>query len=225
VGEHLLVNAKSILTQWDETLAFVQSETELTTGKLTIACSDTVMRFCLLPTIERFQKNHPKMKLNFLNRTSQSARDSVINGDADIAIAIWQGDHPKLIHRKMFRYNEHVVVPMSHPLSSMESITAHQLIKENLLLLEERTLSRQLLDDWFKNKQVQQPTSMSLGSVEAQIELTRLGLGAAIVPEFSVPEDLHGIKIKGLPQRQVACFYQRLKPAAQAWFRLMNDVN
>ena len=61
---------------------------------------------------------------------------------------------------------------------------------------------------------------MSLGSVDAQIALARIQLGIAVIPDFACPADLVAIPIKGLRKRQISLFYQRLKPAAQAWLRL-----
>jgi DNA-binding transcriptional LysR family regulator len=224
-GEHFLVNAQNILAQWESTLTFIQAEETLEKGALTIACSDTVMRYWLLPTIREFRSKYPGIRLSFLNRTSSGAQEAVLNGEADVAIALFQKDHPKLVHKKLFSYQEVAVVANGHPWGDQRYVTPHTLVKENLLLLEERTQTRQMFDRWLHSKQVTLMESMSLGSVEAQIELARIALGAAIVPDFACPSNVGKTDIRGLPKRQMACFYQRLKPASQAWLRLSAEMN
>ena len=219
-GEHLFHNAQQILAQWQTTLEFVNDEKGLSAGSLTIACSDTLMRFHLLEKISAFKHRHPQVKLSLLNRTSHGAQQAVLDGEADIAIALYEHDHPKLIHRPLLTYNEVAAMHPEHGLSSLSSITAHRLVQQDLLLLEQRTLSYKLLIDWFATKQLSVKNALALGSVEAQIALARIQLGIAVIPDFACPDDLIALSIKGLRKRQVSLFYQRLKPAATAWLRL-----
>ncbi len=220
-GEHLLVNAQQILAQWQQTLEFVQAEQSLVAGKLTIACSDTLMRFTLLDKIALFNQQFPQVHMSILNRTTHGAQQAVLMGEADLAIALYEQDHAKLIHRPLLEYQEVAAVNPQHALAAQNTVTAHRLVQENLLLLEERTLSRKLIMDWFASKQLRPEKTMSLGSVDAQVVLARLQLGVAIIPEFALPEDLVRVGIRGLRKRKMVIFYQRLKPAAQAWFRLI----
>ncbi len=219
-GEHLLLNAQQILAQWQTTLEFVQDEKGLHAGTLTIACSDTLMRFHLLDKIALFKQHYPDVNISLLNRTSHGARKAVLEGEADIAIALYEHDHPKLNHRHMLSYQDIAAVHADHGLANVKSMTAQRLAQENILLLEERTLSRKLIIDWFASKQIRPQQMMSLGSVDAQVALARIKLGVAVIPDFAMPIDLIAIPIKGLRKRQISLFYQRLKPAAQAWLKL-----
>lgn len=42
----------------------------LETGEIRIGASDTVCKYYLLPYLEEFSRNYPKVKIQFLNRTS-----------------------------------------------------------------------------------------------------------------------------------------------------------
>jgi DNA-binding transcriptional LysR family regulator len=158
--------------------------------------------------------------LSVLNRTSFEAKDAVISGEADIAFALLEGEHAKLIHKKFKRYYERAVVASDHPLAQQQYVTATQLAKYPLLLLEAPTLSRKLLDRWFQQKDCIPGNLMNLGSVDGQLALARVGLGVALVPDFAIPNDLISVSIRGAQEREIALFYQRLKPTAQAWLRL-----
>ena len=141
-GEHLFHNARQILAQWHTTLDYIQEEQGLNAGSLTIACSDTLMRFHLLEHIALFKQRHPQVALSLLNRTSQAAQQAVLCGEADIALALNEQDHPKLAHRPVVSYQDVAAVHPDHALGSLEGITAQRLAQQSLLLLEERTLSR-----------------------------------------------------------------------------------
>lgn len=222
-GEHLLANAQDILSRWQQTLDFVQQQQELTRGSLTIACSDTLLRYRLLQPLQQFRARYPGVDVALLNRTSEEARLAVLKGEADLALGLHQHEHPKLIHRNVLTYQEVALVSPQHSLAGQAALNARQLTGQPLLLLEEKTQSHKLLRQWLATKQLQVVHSMALGSVDAQIEMARLGLGVAIVPAFTVPDDLVAIAVRGLPERQIACYYQHLKPAAQAWLRLPED--
>lgn len=224
-GEHLLSHAQSVLSSWHDALKFVQEEKDLISGKLTIACSDTVMRFQLLPLIREFQRRYPGVKLALLNRTSAGAQDDVVQGRADIAYALADGQHPKLVYRPYRPYRDVAVMDSSHRLAGRRQLSAAALQKEILLLLEERTTSRKLFDSWITAQGCSIRQSMSLGSVDAQLTLAAEGMGIAIVPEFSVPTTMTAIPIRALPTRAIHLFYQRLKPASQAWLRMMENEN
>jgi len=222
VGDHLRINAQQILKQWELTLEFVQSERALTSGNLTIACSDSVMRFCLINKIKRFGQMYPGVDLSIINRTTNQATAAVVDGSADIAIAIHTGNQPKLIHKPLFSYQEVAVFHPDHDLQSQKIVTARQLCRETLLLLETNTISRNLTEQWFAHQGITEFKKMALGSVDAQAEMARIGFGVALVPDFAVPDDLCSLTIKKMATRHIATFYQRLKPAAQAWLRLVD---
>ncbi len=219
-GQHLLVNAKEILSQWQRTLEFVQTEKDLKGGRLSIACSDVAMRYCLLDKIRRYREAYPGVELSVINRTSSGACDAVRAGEADLAIGIHTVDQDKLIHKPLMHYHEVAVVPVGHSLADRKSISAAQLAQEPLLLLEEKAKSRLLTQQWFAEAQIHALNVMALGSVDAQLDMARIGLGVALIPDFAVPADVVAIKIKAMKRRQLVSYYQRIKPAMQAWFRL-----
>lgn len=223
-GEYLLSQSEQLLAQWQDVLSFVQDEKDLVQGSLTIACSDTVMRFCLLPAIKQFRKRYAGIEFSILNRTSVAAKEAVLSGEADLAYALLDLPHPKLNHQPFLTYREVAALPANHPWTGTNKVAARQLVSETLLLLEERTQTRQQLNRWFEQKGVQPTQTMSLGSVDAQIALTKAGLGVAVLPDFATPKSLQSVAISGLPMRTVASFYQRLKPAAKAWLTL-SDLN
>lgn len=221
-GKHLREHAQSVLTQWESALSFVQEEKALTTGQLTIACSDTVMRFALLPLIRQYKNRFPGIQLSFLNRTSGSAQQDVVQGRADLAYALSDEPHPKLIHKPFLNYQDVTVMDQQHPLATRKQLTAKLLSQHTLLLLEERTTSRKLFDQWMRDKGYPVAQRMSLGSVDAQLALAKAGLGIALVPDFAAPATMHSLPVRSLPSHRIDLFYQRLKPAALAWLRLMN---
>jgi LysR family cyn operon transcriptional activator len=221
-GEYLLAQSEHMLNQWQDILSYVQDEKDLVQGTLTIACSDTVMRFCLLPAIKQFRKRYPNLAFSILNRTSSAAKEAVLSGEADLAYALIDQPHAKLKQQPFLTYREVAAMPANHIWAQSKNLSAKQLVSETLLLLEERTQTRYQINRWFEQKHVQPVQAMSLGSVDAQIALAKAGLGVAILPEFAVPKNLEQVAISGLPNRTVASFYQRLKPAARAWLSLQS---
>lgn len=219
-GEYLLTYAQSMLAQWDLALDYVRDEQSLVRGQLTIACSDTLMRFALLPTIKLFKTQYPGVQLSFLNRTSAGAQTDVVEGRADLALSLADEPHPKLKRKPLLRYRDVLVAPPDHPLATQPTVSAMALEGETLLLLEERTTSRHLIEQWLSRQPYEAINRMSLGSVDAQLALSEAGLGLGIVPDFAVPSHLTAIALQDLQERQIDVGYLRLKPAAEAWLAL-----
>ncbi|RQD76617.1 MAG: LysR family transcriptional regulator, partial [Halanaerobium sp. MSAO_Bac5] len=95
-----------------------------------------------------------------------------------------------------------------------------------LLMLEAKTSTRKFFDDLLKKYNIELNPEVELGSVDLLIEMTRIGLGIAHVPQYSLnlsQKELFKIKLKEkLPQRKLAVVRNKEYPLSKAAERFLN---
>ena len=170
----------------------------------------------MIKPLNTFRKRYASIQVSLINGTSDASKKAVIQGDADVALSgIHTQEEAELIHRSFLNYRDVALIPDNRELSSKKQITAHQLVQENLLLLEKKTTTRQRIDRWFRDKQKVAKNIMSLGSVDAQLALFKAGFGIAIVPDFAVPKSMKSKPLVSLGEVKINLVLSGLKPATK----------
>ena len=150
-------------------------------GEIKIGVGDTVLRFLLIPFLQKFIKKYPKIKIQIINRTSSGILESLKTGTVDLGIVTLPvGD--KDVETIDFRTVEDVFVA-SERFAELKNkcITTQELSQLPLLLLQKESLTRRNLDAFFSSKGFNVMPEIELESMELLIELAKIGLGAAYV--------------------------------------------
>jgi DNA-binding transcriptional LysR family regulator len=118
-----------------------------------------------------------------------------------------------------------------HPLAErgQAEVLPEVLGEHALLLLEEGSTSRSLLNQYFVEKQIA-PQVMDLGSIEVIKRYVEINLGVSVVPKVAVMEEvqagrLHAISVRWLPLRAVGLVLRRggyLSPASRIFLTMLN---
>ena len=220
-GKVLLQSARNIFKEITASTEEIDDLKGLKTGSLTIACSDTLSRYYLAEKIGQFLSAHSAIEINLLNKTTPEITDLVVDLHIDLGFVILPVQFPRLKVTRVITYRELAVCSTDHPLAEQSSIDLRQLADFPLLLLDPMTKSRVLLERAFHQQGISVQRRLELGSVEVQKALAQIGLGVAIVPDFSVTDDdLHSVDIPQLPDREIGviCREDRQLPATATAF-------
>ncbi|BFN13605.1 LysR family transcriptional regulator [Marinobacter sp. RI1] len=118
------------------------------------------------------------------------------------------------------------IVPDGHPLLNLQSISAGEFLKNQLLTREPGSGSRLALEVYCQQHRLKMESTMELGSNDAVKHAVLAGLGVAVVPKLSVVSELalgslHALNITGFPLRRSWCVvYPQARhptPAMQAF--------
>jgi len=172
-------------------------------GELRIASTDTLCKYYLLPKIKSLICKYPKMKFNIMNRTSFACLELLEKASVDLAIV----NLSSIINRnyvveKSYDFTDVFVVNQDMKSQWPQEITFEDLASHTLLMLDEKTVSRQFYDDLFMEKGI--IPDIEVQSVDLLIEMAKAGLGLAFIPDFCAyaNEDLFILNLKGLPTRR-----------------------
>ncbi|MCF6460394.1 LysR family transcriptional regulator [Clostridium sp. Cult3] len=201
----------------------VMESKNLMAGELRIGVGDTISRYFLLPFLEKFHCEYPKIKLKVINRTTLELTDLLKSGEVDMAICNLPVKDFALeiiglmdIHDIFVcgeKYKDRVSIPLSF----------NEIADLPLILLEPKSNSRLYVEKYIQSKGVKIEPEIELGSHDLLLEFARINLGiSCVVKEFSKEylknKLIYEVKLsEEIPKRAIGvCFLKTvsLSPAA-----------
>lgn len=197
-------------------------------GQLRIGASDTICRYYLVPYLNRFHKEYPNIHIKVTNQTSIECARFLENGQADFIITNYPNSAlPCNLNTRVI--NEfHDVFTASRTAFALEgkSITLESLLTYPIMMLDRKSTTSEFLHQIFQKSQLDLVPEIELSSNDLLIDLARIGLGIAFVPDFCIPKEdkeLFILNLKEqLPSRQMVVAYNESLPVSQAARQFMD---
>ena len=229
-GRVLLERAEQILELLDLTRQEVEALHGLHGGRLTIGANDSFCLYLLPKLIQFFQERFPKIELRFNNRHSADVVKLVANGEVDFGLVTMPVLDARVTVEPLFWREDVAICHPTHPLTEMGDIRLEDLIAYPFLTLETGSTSRALLDHMLA-KSGFAASIREMGNVEVIKSFVAINLGVAIVPGFTIEEELktgqlYAIRLPWLSARSVGIVQRRkgyLSPAGQMFIKLLKN--
>lgn len=204
----------------------------LNSGKLSsqlrIGASDTICRYVLVPFFKKLHEQLPDVHINIINGTSPQCARMLDAGDVDLIItnspnAALGGDK-KVINVKTF-HDVFVGNPDSFPAAFREAsgkripLSLAELLHFPLMMLSKRSATSEFLHEQFQQHSLDLAPSIELNSNDLLLDLARIGLGIACVPDYCRADsaELQELLLaEPLPARQLLLAYDEKRPLAPA---------
>jgi len=201
-------------------------------GDLKIGVGDTISRYFLLPYLEQFHKEYPNIKFKIINATTLELCASVKSGEIDIAICNFPIEDSALELRECMDIHDIFVCGNKYKDMCSKAISFEEITKLPLILLEQKSISRQYIEKYMMSRGIKITTEIELGSYDLLLEFARANLGVAcVIKEFSKEYLEKGIvyevKLKEeIPKRSIGlCFLKSvsLSPATTKFIEILNN--
>lgn len=197
-------------------------------GQLRIAASDTICRYFLVPYLNKFHRDHPNVHIKVTNSTSIDCAHILETGQVDFVITNFPNSGLSNVHNirtiKEFR-DIFVANPQYFPFKN-KALTLHDLLQYPIMMLDRKSTTSEFLHSVFQKSQLDLVPEIELSSNDLLIDLARIGLGIAFVPDFCIPEDereLFALKLtEELPARKLVVAYNESLPISQAAKQFMD---
>lgn len=199
-------------------------------GQFRIGASDTICRYFLVPYLKKFHQTHPQIHIKVTNQTSLNCVDLLESGQVDLIVTNYpnsrlsSGRNQKQIldFQDVFIAN-----PDFYDLKD-KVLTLEELQKYPILMLDRKSTTSEFLHNIFQQHQLDLVPEIELSSNDLLIDLARIGLGIAFIPDYCLtrqPKDLFLVKIKEtLPKRQLVAVYNSrlsLSPVVSEFLSLL----
>ena len=197
-------------------------------GQLRIGASDTICRYYLVPYLNRFHKQFPHVHIKVTNQTSIACASLLEHGQVDFIVVNYPNSALSSTHipRVINEFHDVFVANRQYfPLDGRESSLA-SLQKYPILMLDRKSTTSEFLHAMFQRSHLDLVPEIELSSNDLLIDLARIGLGIAFVPDFCIPtddKDLFVVKLKEeLPKRQMVVAYNERMPLSQTAKQFMS---
>jgi DNA-binding transcriptional LysR family regulator len=190
-------------------------------SQLRLGASDTICRYFLVPFLEDFHRKYPEIHIKVTNGTSYQCAKMLENNEVDIIVtnspnsALINSMHiePILEFRDVFICN-----PDFFPLDK-EVITFEELQKHPILMLTKNSTTSDFLHTIFLQNSLDLVPAIELNSNDLLIDLAKIGLGIAFIPDFCISKTTNLVTIstvEELPTRKLVAAYNDTIPLSSA---------
>jgi len=189
--------------------------------QLRIGASDTICRYYLVPFLNIFHKKYPNIHIKVTNGTSHQCAKLLERNEVDVIVTnspnVALNNMMQIISVKEFR-DIFIASQEAFPLTD-RPITLHELQQYPIMMLDKRSTTSIFLHNLFLENSLDLVPSIELSSNDLLIDLAKIGLGVAFIPDYCVKElvDLAVIHItEEIPARMLVAAYNRDIPISDA---------
>nr|UAX21122.1 rbcR [Alaria marginata]WKZ02429.1 rbcR [Alaria marginata]WKZ02852.1 rbcR [Alaria marginata]WKZ02993.1 rbcR [Alaria marginata]WKZ03134.1 rbcR [Alaria marginata] len=201
-GELILDYADRILRLCEEADKAIVYLKKLKRISLTIGSNEIVGTYILPKIIDlfcrRYSYTHVKLEIDSTNCISWN----IVNGKVDIGI-VEEEEIPKELYNSLYStpyFQEEIVLilPKSHELRDVYSITREKLYNLDFITLKPDFVGRKLMDNVLKNFNIESDKlkiKLELNSIEAIKRGVQAGLGVSFVSILMVKDELYSNRL------------------------------
>jgi DNA-binding transcriptional LysR family regulator len=230
-GEILYRRAITVMTELNTAREELEGLNEVVRGRVVVGTSDTYCTYILPEVLEAFRLAHPEVSLEIRNKMSSEVGQLVLEDRADLGLATLPVGHRSLHTEVLFDRRDALICQTEHPLATRKRVCLQTVAAQPLLVLEQGSRSRELLEHAFRESGLHLEALMDLGSIEVIKRFVEIGFGVAVVPLVAVQREvsegrLAAVPIQGLPARPVGIVTHRgrsLSAAALAFLELLKN--
>ncbi len=193
-----------------------------TGGQIRIGASDTICRYFLIPYLERFHKAFPGAHIKVINQTSMKCAELLRNGQVDLIVVNYPNAHlgtsVSTTHLKKFR--DIFIAGNNFRELKGKKLSFSQLLQYPILMLDKNSTTNEFLHQIFQQHQLDLVPEIELTSNDLLIDLARIGLGIAFVPDYCISgigKDVFIIETQeDLPDRELVVAWNDRLPLSRA---------
>lgn len=216
-GELLFSHVKSAFRTLEAGEHQLRLRRELGMGHLRIGVSSTLCKYVLLPYLTDFVKLHPHIQVTIACQSTNHTLQMLEHEELDLGLT----GRPEHLHGMKFypvrqiqdifvasrEYLDHLLLFLEQnkqespsDVSGLLASDSALLLKSGILMmLDKDNLTRQYLDQYFKEQQLFPENILEATSMDLLIDFAKIGLGIACVIREFVEEDLKAGTLLELP--------------------------
>ncbi len=164
-------------------------------GVLHISASDTICRYFLVPYLQKFHQKFPNVPIKVTNATSLSCADLLHQGKADLIVTNFPNSrlNHSYIRKTVCEFHDVFIANPSYFHLKDQEITFEQLKQYPILMLDKKSTTSEFLRNLFLQYQLELIPEIELSSNDLLIDLARIGLGIALIPDYCLTNQLNDL--------------------------------
>ena len=189
-GKDIMPYVDMILQGTEQISNYGKSLSEIS-GSLKIAVPDSILIYNLQPFLQAFAHEAPHVQIIINSIQSGEINQAIVNGAAEIGINCEKENYPDtVIHKKLGKYKAVLVASPFADRNQLDFITPHQRKPLSLICNEPDGYYQIDIDKYLDEKDIILNAPMQVQSIEAVKRCVMNNLGIAVVPTYSIGEEL-----------------------------------
>lgn len=189
-GKDIMPYIDMILQGAEQISNYGKSLSEIT-GSLKLAIPDSILIYNMQPFMQAFTHEAPNVQLIVNSIQSGEINPSIADGTADIGINCEKDSYPdSVVHKKLGKYKAVLVASPFANNNLLDFITPHQRKPISLICNEPDGYYQLDMDKYLSEKDILLNPPMKVQSIEAVKRCVMNNLGIAVVPTYSIGEEL-----------------------------------
>ena len=190
--------------------------------QLRIGASDTICRYFLVEYLNEFHKAYPDVHIRVMNATSLKCADLLERSDVDFIIT--NSPNPSLNNAmhitNLCEFSDVFLANKNAYPYEMDTLSLEELAHLPILMLDKQSTTSEFLHGQFLLHSLDLAPAIELSSNDLLIDLAKIGLGIAFVPDYCankrLENDLYILNIKNeLPKRKLVLAYDDTMPLSE----------
>lgn len=178
-------------------------------GQLHIGASDTICRYFLVPYLKQFHERFPSVPIKVTNATSLSCVDLLEQGKVDLIVTNFPNvrlNH-SYIRKTVSNFTDVFIANPAFFHLEQKELSLADLKNYPILMLDRKSTTSEFLHNLFLQHQLELIPEIELSSNDLLIDLAKIGLGIAFIPDYCLTtesRDLFILRMKEkMPKRQL----------------------
>lgn len=189
-GKDIMPYIDMILQGAEQISNYGKSLSEIS-GSLKLAIPDSILIYNMQPFMQAFTHEAPNVQLVVNSIQSGEINQSIADGTADIGINCEKDSYPdSVMHKKLGKYKAVLVASPFANNNLLDFITPHQRKPISLICNEPDGYYQLDMDKYLSEKDILLNPPMKVQSIEAVKRCVMNNLGIAVVPAYSIGEEL-----------------------------------
>lgn len=201
-------------------------------GQLHIGASDTICRYLLVPYLRKFHKLFPNVPIKVTNATSIKCVELLDQRKVDLIVTNFPNSHLNHSYKQKTICNfSDVFVANPNHFKFKNDISFSELNKYPIMMLDRNSTTSEFLHNLFLQHQLELVPEIELSSNDLLIDLAKIGLGIAFVPDYCVTKESNDLLIvhtkEKMPTRQIVVSVNTTLPVSastEEFLKLLPEV-
>lgn len=165
---------------------------ELGVGHLKIGVSSTLCKHLLLPCLKEFIRQNPHISISISCQSTNETLRLLEENKIDIGLV----GKPANLKNIQFDFVEEIEDTFVATKDYIRNLQARGISKDGILsnatlmMLDKNNMTRQYIDDYLQESQIQVRDSIDISDMDLLIEFARIGVGVACVIKNFIKDDL-----------------------------------
>jgi DNA-binding transcriptional LysR family regulator len=230
VGSTLVATGSRLIDELDATLRELRDIGEQHRGRVVMACVPAVARSLMPKCVVYCANKWPSISLSIDDSAASEVIRKVARGEVEFGIASGEIASAELLVQPLMDDPFRLVCRRDDPLAAKHSVRWTQLTGRRLVMLDNTSGSRQVIEAALSNTGTQVEVFLELAQPSSVLGMVETGVGIAIVPQLAAPRGDDAVLatlrlVRPVVNRTILLLRRRdrsLSPAASAvWAALL----